>query len=178
MIQDDVVNEYFEWLVNIACADNKVVSYRKLLTYLHCVEFVFSEPMDGNRAEDGIELRYRFAHCYLGDDEAEYLLNGPCSVLEMMLALSIRCEETIMDDPTMGDRTSQWFWGMIASLGLGGMYDKNFDIYRVEDVIERFLNRDYEPDGTGGLFTVRDYDYDMRNIEIWHQLCEYLNSIA
>lgn len=178
MIQDDVVNEYFEWLVNIACADNKVVSYRKLLTHLHCVEFIFSDPMDGNRAEDGIELRYRFAHNYLEDDEMEYLLTGPCSVLEMMLALSIRCEETIMDDPTMGDRTTQWFWGMIASLGLGGMYDKNFDIYRVEDIIERFLDRDYEPDGTGGLFTVRNYDYDMRKIEIWHQLCEYLNSIS
>lgn len=177
MIQDDVASEYFEWLVNIAY-NNEIVSYRKLLTYLHHVEFTFIDPMDSNRAADGVELRYRFAHGYLRDDEKEYYLNGPCSVLEMMLALSIRCEETIMDDPTIGDRTAQWFWGMISSLGLGGMYDTNFDIYYVEEVIERFLNRDYEPDGEGGLFTIRNYDYDMRMIEIWHQLCEYLNTIS
>ena len=178
MIQDDVINEYFEWLVDIACVDDRVVSYRKLLEYLHRVEFIFSNQMDSNRAADGVELRYRFAHSYLRDDEAEYWLTGPCSVLEMMLALSIRCEETIMDDPTIGDRTAQWFWGMVTNLGLGGMYDKNFDVYYVEDVVVRFLDRDYEPDGTGGLFTVRDYDYDMRKIEIWHQLCEYLNTIS
>lgn len=178
MTQDDVVNEYFEWLVSIACADNEVVSYRMLLTYLHETEFVYSLSMDSNRAADGVDLRYRFAHGYLGDDEVEYCLTGPCSVLEMMLALAIRCEENIMADPEMGNRTAQWFWGMISSLGLGGMYDTNFDIRSVETSIERFLDRDYEPDGRGGLFTVRNFDYDMREIEIWHQLCEYLNSIS
>ena len=174
MIQD----EYFEWLVGIACIDSKVVSYRKLLAYLHETEFIYSMPMDSNRAADGKELRYRFAHRYLGDDSAEYYITGPCSVLEMMLALAIRCEENIMDDPTMGDRTAQWFWGMISSLGLGGMYDSNFDIYKVEDVVNRFLDRDYDPDGRGGLFTIRNFEYDMRTIEIWQQLCEYLNSIS
>lgn len=178
MTQDDVVNEYFEWLVSITCADEEIVSYRKLLTYLHRTEFIYSMPMDGNRADDGIYLRYRFAHGYLQDDDAEYCINGPCSVLEMMLALAIRCEENIMDDPTMGDRTAQWFWGMISSLGLGGMYDTNFDIYKVERIIERFLDHDYEPDGRGGLFTIRNFEYDMRTLEIWHQLCEYLNSIS
>ena len=178
MIQDDIVNEYFEWLVSIACVDIKAVSYRKLLNHLHCIEFMPSLEMDENRAEDGIELRYRFAHDYLEDDDAEYELTGGCSMLEMMLALSIRCEETIMDDPTIGDRTAQWFWGMIMNLGLGGMYDKNFDRRYVEEVIQRFLDRDYEPDGTGGLFTVRNFEYDMRTIEIWHQLCGYLNSIS
>lgn len=178
MTQDDVVNEYFEWLISIAYGDDEIVSYRKLLNYLHRTEFIFIDPMDSNRADDGIELRYRFAHGYLGDDSAEYCITGPCSILEMMLALAIRCEENIMDDPMFGDRTSQWFWGMVASLGLGGMYDTNFDIHRVNNIIERFLNRDYRIDGAGGLFTVRESEYDMRTIEIWHQLCEYLNSIS
>lgn len=177
MTQDDIVNEYFEWLVHIAYDGEEVVSYRKLLSYLHETEFIFIDPMDSNRAEDGLELRYRFAHGYLHDDEAEYLIYGPCSVLEMMLALAVRCEENIMDDPLYGDRTAQWFWGMVTSLGLGGMYDKNFNFDKVEEVIARFLNRDYDTDGSGGLFTVKDSEYDMRKIEIWHQLCEYLNSI-
>jgi hypothetical protein len=177
MIQDEVINEYFEWLVNIACKDIGVVSYRKLLGFLHRTDFVVIDPMDSNRADDGVELRYRFAHDYIEDDDAEYLLTGPCSVLEMMLALSIRCEE-IMDDPRFGDRTTQWFWEMVASLGLGGMYDSNFDICHAKEVVMRFLARDYEPDGTGGLFTVRRCVYDMRDMEIWHQLLEYLNTIS
>lgn len=50
---------------------------------------------------------------------ASYLDNRPCSVLEMIIALAIRLEEHIMDDPDIGNRTGQWFWDMIVSLGLG-----------------------------------------------------------
>jgi hypothetical protein len=139
--------------------------------------------MDENRALDGIELRYRFAH-YKGIDfyptikDVESYLDGPCSVLEMMVALAMRCEDTIMDDAKVGDRTKQWFWGMITSLGLGGMRDDLFDKRYVTDILERFLNREYEPNGKGGLFYIRSCDKDLRDVEIWHQLLWYLNSIT
>ena len=81
-----------------------------------------------------------------------------------------------MDDPKMGNRTSQWFWGMINSLGLSGMYDDNFDKDFVYEVVYRFLDRDYEPDGRGGLFTIKNCDKDLREVEIWYQLCWYLDS--
>ena len=83
-----------------------------------------------------------------------------------------------MDDPRIGDRTSQWFWGMIVNLGIGAMNDDRFDEKYVDEVIERFLNREYEPDGRGGLFTVKNCDTDLRNVEIWYQLCWYLNGIT
>jgi hypothetical protein len=96
----------------------------------------------------------------------------------MMVFLAIRCEETIMDDPGIGDRTRQWFWNMVINLGLGSMTDDNYDKQLVTNVLERFLNREYEPDGTGGLFVVSDRDCDLRDVEIWHQLCWYLDSIT
>ena len=96
----------------------------------------------------------------------------------MMIALSIRCEETIMDDPKIGDRTGQWFWGMISNLGLSSMIDKRFDEEYVWYNIERFLNRDYEADGKGGLFTIKNTNRDLRKVEIWIQLCWYLDNIA
>ena len=178
-IREEINNEYFEWMFDLVCGTrySKRISFRKLLIYLHDTEFRYSIPMDENRAEDGMNLRYRFALLREIDDFAEYL-DGPCSVLEMMIALSIRCEENIMDDPGIGDRTGQWFWGMINNLGLGSMTDNQFDIYYVEDVIERFLDREYEPDGKGGLFTVRHCDRDLTTVEIWHQLCWYLDSIV
>lgn len=178
---NDLNARYFEWMYHLV-VDNrysKRLSYRRLLTNLHRVPFTYTIAMDGNRAADGIDLRYRFGRENdVSDVEiATYLDNRPCSVLEMMLALAIRCEEHIMEDSDFGDRTGQWFWNMIISLGLGSMTDEHFDIQYFKDVIDRFLNRKYMRDGRGGLFTVEHTRKDMRNIEIWYQMCMYLDSI-
>ena len=67
---------------------------------------------------------------------------------------------------------------MITNLGLGSMYDSNYDKIYVRKTVERFLNRDYEPNGKGGLFTIRNCNRDLRQVEIWYQLNWYLNSIV
>lgn len=177
---DEINNEYFEWMTNLVCKNrySNLISYRKLLACLHNTEFRYSIPKDENRAKDGVVLRYRFAYEYAGIEDAERYLEGPCSVLEMMVALAIRCEENIMDDPIIGDRTGQWFWGMIVSLGLGSMIDSRFSKRFVNDTIERFLDREYEPNGEGGLFTIKKCNRDLRTVEIWYQLCWYLDSIV
>lgn len=177
-LEDRVNSDYFEWMYDLVCGDRfaKSISYRQLLTFLHDVEFVYFIPHDENRAADGISLRYHFCTSHNCEDLEQYL-TGPCSVLEMMIALSNRCEN-IMDNPEMGDRTGQWFWSMITNLGLGAMSDSNFNEWLVNDVVSRFLNREYEPDGRGGLFTVKNWDRDMRTAEIWHQLMAYINSIV
>lgn len=182
MRTDDIYDDYVNWLIHTVSRGrfSDDISYSELLLYLQHIKFRYSIPFDQNRAEDGISLRYRFAimHGYEDfADEVMDVLDGPCSVLEMMLALAIKCEENIMDDPKYGDRTGQWFWGMIKNLGLGSMRNGRFDEDYVDDVIQRFLDRKYEPDGRGGLFTVRDCEYDLREVEIWHQLCWYLDSI-
>ena len=183
MTKNILRDEYFTWLrelIGTSRRSNKI-SYEKLLSYLHSTDFRYSLEMDGNRAEDGVDLRYRFALAWGYEDAPELILDAlqdPCSVLEMMIALAIRCEETIMDDAHIGDRTGQWFWGMVVNLGLGSMSDDRFDELYVEAVVERFLNREYEPNGSGGLFTIRHCDRDVRTMEIWHQLCWYLDSIT
>ena len=82
-----------------------------------------------------------------------------------------------MDDPQVGNRTGEWFWGMITNLGLGSMTDSRYDRQRVDDVIFRFLHRGYDRDGRGGLFRVRNCHQDMRDVEIFYQLCYYLDEI-
>lgn len=177
-IEEQLNSDYFEWMYNLVCGERFApgLGFRKLLTFLHDTEFIYFVPYDENRAADGVALRYRF--CYINEcTDLEWCLSGPCSVLEMLIALAIRCEE-IIDDLEIGDRTSQWFWNMISNMGLGAMNDTNYNEWLVNDVITRFLNRDYEPDGRGGLFRVRDWDRDMRTAEIWHQLLAYMNSIG
>ena len=98
--------------------------------------------------------------------------------MEMMIALAIRCEVSIMDNPKVGDRTAQWFWEMINNMELGGMYNNNFDKRYVNDVIDRFIDREYSPNGKGGLFYIRDCKCDLAMVEIWDQMCWYLNGIS
>lgn len=159
--------EYFRWLCQFVYGKkkSKFGSYDKLLDILHNTEFTWTLSMDSNRADDGKSLRRRFGN---------YITDEPCSVLEMMIALALRCEEHIMGDPDIGNRTGQWFWGMIVNLGLGEMTDRKFNEARAKAIISRFLKRDYEPDGKGGLFTVCGSHYDMRTVEIWCQAMWYL----
>ena len=176
MLNNDIYEQYFDWLCDIV--NVSTVSYDKLLRFLHRTKFRWINIRDKNRAEDGTDLRFRFRKSIDGLSRNEVLNwhdKEPCSVLEMMIALAIRAEEQIMDDPQVGNRTTQWFWGMVSSLGLTGMSDNMFDLIEVKDIIERFLNREYSPDGKGGLFTIRDCKYDLRDVEIWTQLCWYLD---
>lgn len=182
MTRNQVRNEYFNWIYDLVCGNKfaKGISYRKLLMHLHSVEFTWILPRDMNRADDGINLRYRFAKTQVHEDLIESIVDDliePCSVLEMMVALAIRCEESIMDDPCVGDRTKQWFWGMLVNMGLGYMDDDQYDKRIVDDAVNRLLDRTYESNGKGGLFTVRHCEYDLRGVEIWYQLLWYLDTI-
>lgn len=181
MIKDELLDRYFDWMYQLVVDDryfNK--SYRRLFAQLYDTNFTYTIPMDGNRAEDGIELRYRFGReCGYSDSVvAIFIDDRPCSILEMMIALAIRCEEHIMDDPDIGNRTGQWFWAMLVSLGLGSMADAQYDPGIVDDILRRFLDRDYRRNGEGGLFTVNECSIDMRNIEIWYQMNCYLSEIS
>ena len=180
MVRDDVLNEYFNWMCQLV-SDKQYIgdrSYRKLLSKLHNIPFTYTIDMDGNRAADGIDLRYRFGYERNYEDYiiASFLDDKPCSVLEMIIALALRCE-TIMEDPDYGDRTGEWFWGMIESLGLESMDDTSFNRDYVDDVIDIFLSRDYGRDGRGGLFTIKHPKRDLRTVEIWYQMNWYLDSI-
>lgn len=181
-MRNELLDAYVEWMYRLVYNNkySKKLSYRKLITSLNDTEFIYILGMDENRSEDGVDLRYRFGyeHGYDGQMIKKYIDQRPCSILEMMIALCIRCEEQIMDDPLIGDRTGQWFWNMILSLGLEGMSDCKYDENYVDMVLYNFVRRNYSSNGKGGLFVVEDAPKDMRQVEIWYQMCWYLNSIS
>lgn len=174
--------EYFEWMYGMTCRERypQSISFRKLLMHLHNTSFRYSMIRDGDRASDGLRLRRRFGNSmgYSEYDIEKAFEYYDVSVLEMIIALAIRIEEDIMDNAEVGDRTNQWFWIMIVNLGLGDMTDERYDGQHVEDILNRFLDREYEPNGKGGLFYIRNTCRDVRNLEIWYQMCEYLNGIV
>lgn len=175
---DILHDEYFEWMYNLVCKESR--SYRRLFNHLHSIEFIYILDRDVRRAEDGKSLRYLFAYEYDRSNcrtLTDVLGDGPCSVLEMMVALANRCEVEIMTDPDFDDRTSIWFWDMVESLGLDEMSDDRYDEKYVNEVIDIFLQRRYEMNGKGGLFTVDNCREDMRTVEIWYQMSWYLNNL-
>lgn len=154
------------------------VEYSKLLETLNNIEFTPSIDMDYNRAKDGMSLRYRFANENNLDDETiSYCITGPCSMLEMMCALSLRMEETIMTDPNIGDRTPFWFGTMLSSMGFLEQNNNNFDITYIMSKIKLFNERKYCRNGQGGLFTIKDSKVDLRKMEIWYQMNRYIQEI-
>lgn len=175
-----MIETYFNWMYRLVFREenDEGMSYQKLLHQLHDTTFDYTIPLDGNRAEDGVNLRYRFGHenGYPQAMTARYLDTKPCSVLEMMIALALRCED-IMEDCDFGDRAPLWFHDMLCSLHLDGMDDWNYDAQYVERVLVRFIHRRYKRNGDGGLFTVNGYPGDMRSVEIWYQMQAYMNNI-
>ena len=173
----DVREQYFNWMYDMVFT-KRAPSYVRLLRYLNRQEFTYNIRLDGNRADDGLYLRYRFKQeNHLRAVDVDRCLTGKCSVLEMMVALCLRIEEDIMDDPVKGNRIHKWFHVMLKSLGLLDMDDAYFDERYADKVITRFLNREYEPNGAGGLFRIKDCPYDLRSVEIWYQMCWYFDSI-
>ena len=176
----DLSKLYLTWLCDKVTDDCKYEghSYRKLFEFLMSMDFYYSLPMDSNRAEDGIDLRYRFGRETGREDvEIANLLDiYPCSVMEMLVALAIRCEEQLMGDPYVGDRTYIWFWDMMRNLGLDRLYDAVFSEEEARAIIFKWMNHQYGPDGEGGLFRIANPKRDLRGVEIWYQLNWHLAS--
>lgn len=166
---------YFEWLIFLICQnDRERVSYQKVFKQMLETDFIPIVHNDENRAADGVNLRLLFE-----DETGETCEKfGECSILEMMVALALRCENDIMYDPDEGDRTSVWFWEMMDNLGLSEMTNENFDGRFVKRVLDILNRREYSRNGEGGLFYVHDIGagYDMRTTELWYQLMYWLNT--
>ncbi len=175
-------NEYFDWMISLIDGGRpRRRTYNVLLNILYNTEYICFLPMDSNRMIDGMTLRRIFEYetgiRFFSEEEKR----EPCSMLEMMVALARRCEISIMDDPDEGDRTGLWFWNMIRSLGLIEFTDTKYRSnveYTTNCIaanIERFLDQDYEYNGSGGLYTVKNPPDDMRKQEIWTQMHWFLN---
>ncbi len=165
---------YIDWMLGLIGSSLRETEYSQLIWLLYGTDFRCSMGQDVYRIEDGFELRRQFSEWYPAARRIRSFWKKRCSVLELMIALAKRCEENIMEDPVYGDRTGQWFFEMLKSLGLDGMTDDAFDGEEAADILERFLDREYGSNGAGGLFTVRSGRWDMRRTDIWYQMMHWL----
>jgi hypothetical protein len=161
--------------------------FKKLCHELHGTRFTWSIRNDENRAEDGRDLRGIFLTENEYDEnhlEVEYFLKGPAvSVLEVLVAIADRINGLMESGPHEDLDSSRWFRLLLENLTLNRFTDRSTkDLYfspqderEIADILERFINRTYERNGSGGLFPLHSNNKDdMRDVELWYQLMAYL----
>lgn len=155
--------EYFEWLMGfIDCEWYDPDNYSNVLWKLYDTKFVVSIEKDQNRVDDALELRNRFVPWKMD--------SFPVSILEIMISMAIRIEDTIMKNTADYDRTAVWFWNMMQTMGLEAQFDLVYKDKDVINILHDFNNRRYQRNGLGGLFVTRDHSKDMRKMELWFQM--------
>ena len=179
-MSEQLSEKYYDWMCSLIKNNEKnPVIYSRILKFLYTTEFTWLIDLDGNRADDGIELRYRFG-CEAGIENTiihNELDNRACSVLEMLVALSLRCEDDIMQS-TEERRVDKWFWVMMDNLGFSLLENCRYDVRKANTIVKRLLDRTYGPDGTNGLVTIPNCEYDLRYVDIWYQMMWYLTYIS
>lgn len=171
MNRDYILDDYFDWLYFKVVRNS---SYRRLLSMLHNMSFRYSVEYDENRAADGVNLRWY----YVDDGGNDEILRWkePCTVLEMLVATAMRME-TVMEDPDIDYSTAHWFWMFMDNLDLIDMTDDNYDKTYVYGRVSMFMDRTYDPDGEGNIFYIPNIGEDLREVEIWSQMCWYMDSL-
>jgi len=168
--------QYFQWLYRKVASvrlTNPARTYWSLLRQLHSKEFVWSVHNDDNRLMDGLALRDIFLQASGEENERNWYGLG-CSMLEMLIALSVRLEFDALEEK----KSDEWFWLLMENIELNeytDLYFKNhFTVQLVNETLDRVIYRTYEPDGRGGLFPLRDPHGDQRRVEVWYQMSSYL----
>lgn len=168
MADESLLEAYVGWLEPQVGVDQRSKSYSHLVWLLGTTEFVWLVPHDNNRMMDGLDVRREFY-----DETGVHGDLGPCSVLEVLVALSRRLAFIADGEP------SGWGWQLICNLELHKMSDPLTPRKRAqaEEILETLIWRTYSPDGQGGFFPLAWPEQDQRKVELWYQMECYADEI-
>lgn len=169
--------DYFEWLTSqIEIPESNHHTYNELFGRMYEIEFVWHISGDGNRVQDGLDLRTQFMNQTRRRRslDIDTIIHKGASVLEVLIALSIRTAFIAGGPPEI------WAWQLIENLHLERAFDPFTDgkANRVDDTLEALIWRTYQRNGEGGFFPLSSEALsDQTKIEIWDQMNIYVNEI-
>ena len=142
--------------------------FEQILHQLHNMPFFSLVPNDDNRAMDGLQLRALYEEAE--SCEIEFDNGHPCTLFEMLIALAERMSYIIYNPKFEEDEydTASCFWLLIRNLDLKVESGRN--TLKLTDLLER----KYSPNGSGGLFPLKNPVVDQRGVEIWYQMMAYI----
>lgn len=171
---DELWDDYLEYLI-WRCGLQKFAKYGKLFEILHNIEFTYILDRDGNRHDDGADLRfdYNIPDCFNENLDEDFYSHWT-SVLEMLIALAIKVDDEIIGDPSE-EHPEEFFMKMIDNLGLLKYKGNRYKEDNVIKIIDRWLNREFDRDGNGSPFPIKYNHRDQREVEIWDQMNAYIS---
>lgn len=165
-----IEQSYFRWLVHQTHLEEAWQKrYLGLFNEMHHKEFVWLVPHDDNRIGDGFELRYEFL------DGRHHTFPFGVSFLEVLVALSRRVAFNAGGEPEW------WAWKLIENIGLDkveGIELSPVDRAKINDTLDRVIERRYGQDGKGGFFPLPNPEEDQRKVEIWYQMSAYIMTVV
>ena len=177
MFREEDYDGYFLWLCHLVSAD--MTRYSELLWNLYDMDFVWVLDIDASRSIDGLDLRKEYFDLFPEEDWV-MLMEKSCSVFEMLIALSRRIDG-VLGDVNTGDRTRVWFWEMIRNLGLKSYsnirleYDETGEeLIDIQIILSRWMNREFDEDGKGSVFPIKEPMHNQRERSIVYQMYDYL----
>ena len=187
---------YREYLINMVERPDE--DYRFLLEVLWDKEFYFILPRDEDRGRDGLDLRLEagiedpgiFGPCRILEvlialaKRYEFELYNWGEMHRYRKGkniFSLDPPEEELSDELVDDviRTrADLFWVFMENLGLSEYNRKNWShthvLVEIDEIISRWLERNFEYDGVGSPFPLKRPQKNMRRVELWYQLQAYI----
>lgn len=165
--------DYFQWLIEMVEPNQGDKSWLILLHTLFNEPFYAVVKRDVNRCADGCALREEFQLCTNHPDYNE-IYEGPCNMLELLVSLARSMDFELGGVYSSYDHTDLYFWELIKNLKLDCYDDQHFDRRAVHHILLTWVSREYDSDGSGGIFPLYYPKQDQRYVELWEQLTYYL----
>lgn len=170
--EKDFWNDYFDWLLERVCIErlrpvNKIKHYSFLFQQLMNTPFQVILDRDRNRISDGMDLRSEYGIAFY---------DRKCSVLEVLVALSIRIETEYLGEPG-NEHPEEIFWEFLDNLDLTWYINRRYDEQKVGDILNRWMDRRFYSNGVGSICPRKDrrgFVRDERDVELWDQVIGYI----
>ena len=140
--------------------------YRDLCEKLNEIPFYSDIRDDDNRIDDAI---------YFRDETLDEHVDEPPSVLLVLVALLDRMSLMLDNEYSIKDLLEE----CISNADLGWYSDEHTEklptwVNRVEDEVERVLNRDIDSNGKRGWFPTQEYFGNQKKMSLWKQMNNYI----
>lgn len=171
---DRVRTDYFEYILEYLAGDGEgdEPSYSQLLWILYNYEFRVVVDMDYNRVKNALYLRDHLAE----EVGLNIIENDFCSVLDILVHLADRMAFNVdrLSEHETGLRC--YFWEMIENFGFEECTDgdKNWAEEEVLVVLDDWVDRNYDKNGSDTPFPIRHRVKKYQKMELWDQMQIYI----
>ena len=121
------MEEYFHWLVDQVGGEDWWSDYYVSLYRLFDRKYYYVNPIDSSAYESGLGIR---TEAIMDGVDILSIPNGEPSVLEVLIALCKKIDQSLMYNEDVGDRTPRWFDDIMTVLNFkkqDGNIDRQID---------------------------------------------------